>query len=246
MGACGSLRAVHSTLRLLPPGVSSKRGFFSPEDLDRIDAARSALAPPAGTPSPRPDDVSDSDSVCYSTPSERDDDEVSLDESVTDSESDGDGGEEGDDGGSSDGEEEGGEGGSRDGGEEGSGSGGAAERLRQKRGVNRRRQRRGHVTPVEDRDPGWTPGNAGKIHDEKEVKASLVYSLVAVFHHIVGAIFRSPPPRRASPQLKKTVTQCDEVVSLVCVRVSYWRCNSLGTTASLSHVSVVSYVRAAE
>ena len=208
MGACGSLRAVHSTLRLLPPGVSSKRGFFTPEHLDRIDAARSALAPPTGTPSPHPDDVSDSASVCYSTPSERDDDDVSLDESVTDSESDGDGEEEGDDGGSSDGEEE------------GSGSGGAAERLRQKRGVNRRRQRREHVTPVEDRDPGWTPGNAGKIHDEKEVKANLVYSLVAVFHHIVGAIFRSPPPRRASPQLKKTVTQCDEVVSLVCVEWS--------------------------
>lgn len=211
MGACDSLREVRSTLRVLPPGMSSTRVFFTPEDLDRLDAARSALASPAGTTSPHPDDVSDSVSLCYSTPSERDDDEVSVDESVTASESDGDGEEEGGEGGSSDGEEEGDEGSSSDG-------EGEAERL------NRRRQRREHVTPVEDRDPDWTPGDAGKISDEKEVKASLVYSLVAVFYHIVGAILRSPPPRRASPQLKKTVTQCDELVSFVCVRVSCWRC----------------------
>ena len=190
MGAGGSLGAVHSTLSLLPEDVSTERGFCTPEVLDRFDAARSALAPPAGTPSPHPDDVSDSASVCFSTLSERDDDDVSLDESVTDIESDGDG--------------------------EGS-SGGVESEAERLRCVNRRRQRREHETPLEDRDPDCTPGGAGKICDEKEVKAGLVYSLVAVFCHIVKAIFRPPSTRRTSPQLKKTVTECDKVVSLVCV-----------------------------
>lgn len=90
---------------------------------------------------------------------------------------------------------------------EGSGGGGEGKIVKEKRVGTR------VPTPLAKCRRNWVSRHTGKIVDQADVKASLVYAIVAVFHHIIGQLFKRRPRPTMETQDPKTVDRCDKIVS---------------------------------